>query len=174
MGSKVDGRCIKCNNDFTYIFGTIPELIPINTFLNYYVKTQKDYFIKENLDDLIRDSLKEDKKYNSESEENKKAVTEKVYKYIIDFFKPEEIEKLKTKILISYEIEMYPFVNIHAVWDERKVLNLPLLKLNFLDGEKYLRVYKPFRYITFTDDHKYLLCPKDLENIVMLNNEERI
>ncbi|ADE19716.1 hypothetical protein [Mycoplasma crocodyli] len=174
MASKVTAKCIECGEEFKYYFGVIEELQPISLFLEAFKKDQKNYFDKKLFFEYLDNNLKDEKDYSSQNEEGKLKRCELIFAYINEFFSPDEIEMLKTNILLNFKIEIYPYVNIEEEKEKRKILNLPLLSLKLLGKDEYTRKYSTMAYTNFSDDQQFLTCPKDLKLSCKFVTEEQI
>ncbi|EFF41338.1 hypothetical protein [Mycoplasmopsis alligatoris] len=172
MGSRVTANCSICNNSYVYYFGKIKELEPIRIFLNACIKDQKDYLSKNKFTEFINNSLKNDPNFTNLDDEKKQAHINDIFEYVNQFFNDEEKELLRKNILLNYELEIYPYITIEKVKEERNIVNLPIMNLKFLGKEPYNRKYNTMAYVSFSDDQKLLTCPKDLDLTSLVTGEE--
>ncbi|WP_435129486.1 hypothetical protein ACR82Z_04750 [Mycoplasma sp. 6243] len=177
MASYVTAKCNKCGRTSHYIFGFSEDLRLFDLFLSEYKKVQKDLFKEEEFYKYFNDLFNKDiVEYQKLTDQEKNDILKHNYQNILNFFWEEEIKMIKKNILTGYELELYPVVILSKPKEERDILNVPLLKVKFLDGSEYNRRYNPqqSQYVQFSKDQKLLTCPYELkltaENI---NEEER-
>ncbi|MFA7699521.1 hypothetical protein ABC468_02115 [Mycoplasmopsis synoviae] len=161
MATKVTAFCNTCTLKWEYFFGETQELSMINLALNYIEQNQKNLFVKENFFEFINKSFSGKKDFESMPQETKNKSMELFYNQFVGMFSDEERAMLESNILLKHNLEIYPIYLSSLPEDERKVMNIPLLSLWFLNQEEYKRRYNPeIIYIQFTKEQDYLVCPK--------------
>ncbi|EIE41206.1 hypothetical protein MCANUFG1_02625 [Mycoplasmopsis canis UFG1] len=155
MGTRVHAKCIKCEREYDYLFGSNNEYDLYNTFLEIYEDKQVNLFDKNIFFETYKELLKE---HNNEGI-NVDEILEYNYSRIMSFFLPDEIELLKTNIFHSHDLRIHTVYNSDLEPASRVMLYIPFLKVNFLDGSEYTRKYtKNAKFVEFSEDQRFLSC----------------
>ncbi|VEU76289.1 hypothetical protein [Mycoplasmopsis columboralis] len=159
MLDKVKTYCDLCQDNYDFYFGLPKDMQNYGWFLNEIVQKQKNLVDWE----VFKNEYQKDREWFY-TIEGYKSTFKDFHNMILDFFNDEEKKLLKTEILLSFDLSIYPAILKDDVNSEiYELMHVPLVEFNFLGNKQYSRSYPKLLFVQFNEEQSIFTCPKDLK-----------